>query len=121
VKVLHDHDASLVEFVLPEKKRFAVRRNCETTKERTWLVQSHDRRGLAVSKIKVFNSAVRRKILVQEVDSVASQFAVAGPVRSAIIAVGKRGQHMGYAIWYFEDANLPLVLGYGFKGEVAAL
>jgi hypothetical protein len=27
-KILHDHDVGLVEFVLSEKKRFAIRREC---------------------------------------------------------------------------------------------
>jgi hypothetical protein len=30
-KVLHDHDVGLVQFVLAEEKRFAIRRKCQTT------------------------------------------------------------------------------------------
>ena len=55
-KILHDHDVGLVEFVQAEDKRFAVWRDCQTAKERNWLVQSQDRRELAMSKIKEFNS-----------------------------------------------------------------
>ena len=72
-KVLHDHDVGLVEFVLAEEERFTIRRKCHTTKARSWLVESEDRYGLAMSKIEEFNPAVRRKIQVQEVDSVASK------------------------------------------------
>ncbi len=28
---------------------------------------------------------------------------------------------MGGAIWYFDDANLVIVLGYGFKGNVVTV
>jgi hypothetical protein len=47
--------------------------------------------------------------------------AVAGPVRSAIIEAGKSRKHPGSSIWYFDDANLVIVLRDGLKGNVAAV
>jgi hypothetical protein len=72
MKVFHDRDVGLVEFALPEKKRFPIRRKCQTTIERKRPVESEDGCGLAIRKIEEFNPAVRRKLSIQEVDSVAS-------------------------------------------------
>src|ERR1700684_3761379 len=68
-EILHDHDVGLVELVLAEEERLAIRRNCHSTKERSGLIEGQDRRGLGMSKIEELNAAVRRRIPVQEIDS----------------------------------------------------
>ena len=67
-KILHEHDVGLVELALAEKNGFAIRRECQTTIERSWLVESEDGCGLAIRKIEEFNPAIRGKLRVQKVN-----------------------------------------------------
>src|ERR1700733_7160653 len=46
---------------------------------------------------------------------------VPGPAWSTIVRLRKGRQHTRRAIRYLENAKLPVVLGYGFEGEVAAI
>jgi hypothetical protein len=57
---------------LAEEKGFAIGREGQTTIERDGLIESEDAGRLASGKDEEFNSAVRRKIQVQEVDSATS-------------------------------------------------
>jgi hypothetical protein len=46
---------------------------------------------------------------------------VAGPAGSATIDARKSGKQMGSAIRDFDDADVVIVLGYRFKGDVATV
>jgi hypothetical protein len=98
---------------LAEEERSAIRRKCQTTKLGSWLLESEHRYGLAMSEIEEFNSAVGRKIRVQEVDSVASN----GPVipitninRQAGFLAGLEGSFPDAASGVFGVIKEPSVL-----------